>query len=83
MKNTKPIAGSFATEWIHQFTDHCYLQGLTNEEIETSLHTWGTLVAKYANWLATEGMKGIQIDRAVNQAINLAEFDIKRLPIVP
>jgi hypothetical protein len=82
----KPASEEFllGDEWLGEYITQLDKENLSDRQIATQVNRWVLAVVKYTFWLRDEGFDdGKAIERAVNRALDAANFDVRRFPVVP
>jgi hypothetical protein len=69
--------------WFQGCFHHLNSTGLSVPEMVEEVRRWERAVVKYTAWLLCEGFGYDDVAWMVYQALNQANYDLKRFPIVP
>jgi hypothetical protein len=70
-------------QWLEALVDRLSEEGLSEEQIATYADGWVIATVRYVCWLAAEGYSSQEIVKIVNAAVEAADFDLARMPVVP
>jgi hypothetical protein len=70
-------------EWLETLVDRLDDQGWSEEQITNYANAWSSVVINYVCYLTVEGYSAKEAAKIVNSAVEQADFDLSRMPIVP
>jgi hypothetical protein len=69
-------------QWLETLVDRLDDQGKSVEEITEAADAWSNHIIRYVCYLTEEGYSAKEIAKIVNSAVEAADFDLRRMPIV-
>ena len=70
-------------QWLETLVDRLDDEGWSAEQITNYVNAWADRVVAYVVYLTQEGYSTPEIAKIVDSAIEAADFDLSRMPIVP
>jgi len=70
-------------QWLETIVDRLDDEGWSAEHITNYVNAWADCVVAYVVYLTQEGYSTPEIAKIVDSAIEAADFDLSRMPIVP
>jgi hypothetical protein len=70
-------------QWLETIVDRLDDEGWSAEQITNYVNAWADRVVAYVVYLTQEGYSTPEIAKIVDSAIEAADFDLSRMPIVP
>jgi len=70
-------------EWLERLVDRLDDEGWSVEQITDYVNAWADRVVAYIIYLTQEGYSTPEITKIVNSAVQEADFDHARMPIIP
>jgi len=70
-------------QWLETLVDRLDDEGWSAEQITNHVNAWADRVVAYVVYLTQEGYSTPEIAKIVDSAIEAADFDLSRMPIVP
>jgi len=70
-------------EWLEALIDRLDDEGLSEEQITLYANGWVLATVRYVCYLAEEGYSSPEIVKIVNAAVQAADFNLARMPVVP
>jgi hypothetical protein len=70
-------------EWLERLVDRLDDEGWCVEQITDYVNAWADRAVAYIIYLTQEGYSTQEITQIVNSAVEAADFDLGRMPIVP
>jgi len=70
-------------QWLETLVDRLDDEGWSAEQITNYVNAWADRVVAYVVYLTQEGYSTPGIAKIVDSAIEAADFDLSRMPIVP
>ena len=70
-------------QWLEEAVERFKDKGWSTEQITDYINAWSSRVMAYVLYLTEEGYSATEIPKIVNSAIDEADFDLNRLPVIP
>jgi hypothetical protein len=70
-------------EWLEEAVDRFADKGWSEEQIADYITAWSSRVVAYVLYLMMEGYSVAETVQIVNAAVDEADFDLAKMPIVP
>ena len=69
--------------WLEMLVDRLDDEGLSEQQIALYVDGWVIATVRYICWLAQEGFSAAETVKIVNSAVDEADFDLAKMPVVP
>jgi hypothetical protein len=70
-------------EWLEEAVDRFAERGWSEEQITEHVNAWADRVVAYVLYLMREGYGAPETVRIVNAAVDKADFDLSKMPVIP